>query len=198
MIPGPGEAVGWLAPGRLFERPNQIEHPDHEEPCDGDHLECVGQEVSLPSVVLALFAGAYDLLGVGYCSGPIEALSECVTNQGSRHGVVTADPTVDVAQQKLPLFGGDTELQDPGVAPFVEFTFYKNEGLGATCEPSSLHLIHWQRVTEEVVEVERSPVVQRVELYRWILFKLHDLGARRSRRLVSPRCWIRWAIVGPL
>ena len=64
----------------------------------------------MPSLVLAPFVGAYDLLSVGYCSGPVEALLEHVPNQGSRHGVVTADPTVDVAQQKLPLFDGDIEL----------------------------------------------------------------------------------------
>ena len=65
-----------VAPGCLLERPNQIEPPDREQPCDGDHLERLGQEVSLLSVVLTPFAGAYDLLGVGYCSGPVEALSE--------------------------------------------------------------------------------------------------------------------------
>ena len=64
----------------------------------------------MPSVVLAPFVGAYDLLNVGYCSGLVEALSECVPNQGSRCGVVTVDPTKDIAQQKLPLFDGDTEL----------------------------------------------------------------------------------------
>ena len=86
------------APGRLFEWPNQVEPPDREGPRDGDHLECLGREVSLSSVVLAPFAGAYDLLSVGYCSGPVEALSECVSNQGPRRSMVTADPTVDVAQ----------------------------------------------------------------------------------------------------
>ena len=86
------------APGRLFEWPNQIKPPDHEGPRDGDHLECLGREVSLPSVVLAPFAGAYDLLGVGYCSGPVEALSECVSNQGPWHGMVTTEPTMDTAQ----------------------------------------------------------------------------------------------------
>ena len=95
----------------------------------------------MPSVVLAPFTSAYDSLGVRYYSGPVEALSECVSNQGSRRGVVTADPTVDIPQQKLPLFGGDTELQDSGVALFVEFALYKNEGLGATCEPSCFHLV---------------------------------------------------------
>ena len=56
--------------------------------------------------------------------------------------MVTADPTVDVAQQKPSLFAGDAELEDPSVASFVEFALYKNEGLGATCEPSSFHLVH--------------------------------------------------------
>ena len=69
-----------VAPERLLDRPNQIEPPDREGPRGGDHLECLGREVSLPSVVLAPFVGAYDLLGVGYCSGPVEALSKCVPN----------------------------------------------------------------------------------------------------------------------
>ena len=86
-----------VTPGCLLERPNQIEPLDHEGPCDGDHLECLGREVSLSSVVLAPFAGAYDLLGIGYYSGPVEALSECIPNQGSRRGMVTADPTMDIA-----------------------------------------------------------------------------------------------------
>ena len=66
--------------------------------------------MSLLSVVLAPFAGAYDLLGVGYCNGLVEALSECVSDQSSWCGVVTADPIVDIAQQKFSLFTRDTEL----------------------------------------------------------------------------------------
>ena len=96
----------------------------------------------MPSVVLTPFTGAYNLLGIGYCSGLVEALSECVPNQGSRGGVVTADPTMDITQQELPLFDGDVELQDPSVASFVEFALYKNEGLGTRCELSSFHLVN--------------------------------------------------------
>ena len=76
----------------------------------------------------------------------------------------------------LPLFDGDAALQDPDVAPLVEFTLHKNEGLGASCESLSFYLVRWQRVMEEVVEVENSLVNQRVRLYYWILFYLHDLG----------------------
>ena len=69
--------------------------------------------MSLSSVVLTPFVGAYDLLGIGYCSGLVEALSKCVPNQGSWPGMVIADPTVDVTQQKSSLFDEDIELQDP-------------------------------------------------------------------------------------
>ena len=140
----------------------------------------------MPSVVLAPFVGAYDLLGVGYYSGPVEALSECIPNQGSWRGMVTTDPTVDVAQQKSFLLTRDVELQDPGVALSIEFVLYKNEGLGTTFEPSSFHLVRRQHVMEEVVEVECSPINQRVRLCRWILFKLHDTRAGWSHQLVSP------------
>ena len=73
------------------------------------------------------------------------------------------------------------------MALFVEFTLYKNEGFGTTCEPSSLRLVRRQRVVEEVVEVECSLVIQRVGLCRWILYELHDIRTGRSHWLVSPR-----------
>ena len=44
--------------------------------------------------------------------------------------MVTADPTVDVAQQPLPLFDGDAALQDPDVASPVELALNKDKGLG--------------------------------------------------------------------
>ena len=62
------------------------------------------------------------------------------------------------------------------MALFVGFTFYKNEGLGATCEPSSFCLVHRQCVMEEVVEVGYPLVDQRFELYRGVFFELHDFG----------------------
>ena len=73
-----------------------VKPPDREGPRDGNHLECLGWEVSLSSIVLAPFTGAYDLLDVGYYSGPVEALSECILNQGSQRGMVATDPIVDV------------------------------------------------------------------------------------------------------
>ena len=44
--------------------------------------------------------------------------------------MVTANPTMDITQQPLPLFDGDVALQDPGVASLVELTLNKDKGLG--------------------------------------------------------------------
>ena len=97
----------------------------------------------MSSIVLTPFIGAYNLLGIGYCGGPVEALSKCISNQGSWCSMMTADSTVDVVQQEFSLFARDTELQNPDVTPFVEFAFYKNEGLGASCEPSGFRFVYW-------------------------------------------------------
>ena len=56
--------------------------------------------------------------------------------------MVTADPTVDIAQQLLPLLDGDVALQDPGVASPVELAISNGKGLGMMCEPSSLRFVH--------------------------------------------------------
>ena len=106
--------------------------------------------------------------------------------------MVAADPTVDLAQQMLTPFDRDAALQDSGVTSLVEFALHKKKGLGATCEPSGLHLVRRQHIIEEVVEVGRPSVDQRAELCRWVLFKLHDFRARWSRWLVSPRAQGGW------
>ena len=40
-----------IAHGRSLERFDHIEPLDHKWPCDGDHLECLGRQMGLPSVV---------------------------------------------------------------------------------------------------------------------------------------------------
>ena len=66
--------------------------------------------MGLPSIVLTPFTGVHNMFSVGYHSQLVEALSECVSNQGSRCGMVTVDPTMDITQQTLPLFEGDAAL----------------------------------------------------------------------------------------
>ena len=101
---------------------------------------------------MCLFKGKNDI--ATQCS-----LSKRVPYQGSRSGMVAVDLTVDIVQQKPPLFDGDVELQDLVVASYIEFALYKNKGLGAMCEPSSFHLVRRQCVIEEVVKVECSLVI---------------------------------------
>ena len=80
--------------------------------------------------------------------------------------MVPVDPTVDIAQQPLPLFNGDAALQDPGVASPIELAINNGKGLGTTCESLSLHFVRQQCLTEEVVKVRRPPNGQRVGLCR--------------------------------
>ena len=66
--------------------------------------------MGLPSVALTPFTGVHNLFNVGYYGRLVEALSECISDQGPRHGMVHVDPTVDITQQLLPLFDGDAML----------------------------------------------------------------------------------------
>jgi len=66
--------------------------------------------VGLSSIVLTPFVGAHDMFSVGYHGWLVEALPERISDQGSRLSMVTVDPTMDVAQQSLPLFDGDAVL----------------------------------------------------------------------------------------
>ena len=75
-----GDKQVHIAPKRPLERSDQIEPPDHEWPCDGDRLECFGQQVGLPSIVLTPFVGVHNLFSIGYYGQPIEALSECTSD----------------------------------------------------------------------------------------------------------------------
>ena len=142
--------------------------------------------MGLLTVVLTPFTGAHNLFSVGYYGRPVEAFLEHVFEQGPNRGMVPADPTMDITQQPLPLFNLDAAVQDPGVASPVELAFNNDKGLGATCEPLSLHFVCRQRLMEKVVEVRHPLVGQRVGLCRWIQVKLHDFKVRWSRPLVSP------------
>ena len=99
-----------IAPRRPLERSDQIEPPDHEWPHDGDRLERLGQQVGLPSIVLTPFIGAHNMFSIGYHGRPVEALSKHISDQGSRRGMMTTNPIVDIAQQPLPLFDRDVVL----------------------------------------------------------------------------------------
>jgi hypothetical protein len=77
------------APGLLSERPHHVEGPHSKRPCDGDGMKCLRREVSLLSVELAPFTAPHDVLGVCDCRGPVETLSESLSDKCSRIGVVS-------------------------------------------------------------------------------------------------------------
>ena len=67
------------APGRLLQKPDEVEAPDGEGPGDGDHLQGLSREVGLPCIELATLIGLDDLCGVCHGGGLVETLSEGVS-----------------------------------------------------------------------------------------------------------------------
>jgi hypothetical protein len=78
----------------LSERPHHVEVPDGERPRDGDGLKRLRREVSLSSVELTPFTASYDVLGVRHHCGPVESLSESLSDKCSRTSVMTASAGV--------------------------------------------------------------------------------------------------------
>ena len=64
------------------------------------------------------------------------------------------------------------------MAALVELPFDDNEGLGATCEPSSLRLVGREHLVDEEIEIRCSLVSQRVGLRHWVFDEFHDFGVR--------------------
>jgi hypothetical protein len=73
--------------------------PDDERPCDGNGLKHLRREVTLSSIELAPFTAPHDVLGVCDCCGPIETLSEGLSDKCSQTGVVTAGAGMYLLQQ---------------------------------------------------------------------------------------------------
>ena len=129
----------------------------------------------MPSVVLASFVGAYDLLGIGHRGRLVETLPECVSDKGFRCGVMFVDPSMDVFQQVLPLLDGDAMLRGSSVVALVELPFDDDEGRGMTREPSGLCLVGREHLVEEAIEIRCSLVSWRVGLHHWEFDEFHDL-----------------------
>jgi hypothetical protein len=77
-------------------------------------LEGVSWEISLAGIELAPLAGAYDLVGISDCCGPIEALAERVAYEGAGRRMVAAHARMDVSNELTTMGDGDAPLQDAG------------------------------------------------------------------------------------
>jgi hypothetical protein len=68
--------------------------------------------VGLPCVELTPLEGADNSSGVGHRGGPVETLSESVSDKGSRRCVMTASPQVYLLQELLAFGDGYASLED--------------------------------------------------------------------------------------
>ena len=53
---------------------------------------------------------------------------------------MSADPSMDLEEELLPLVGRDALHEHPRWTPFIEFITKRDEGLGASSDPSSFSL----------------------------------------------------------
>ena len=72
----------------------------------------MGRQVHLAGIELATLAGPHDVGGVGDCGGPVKALSERVSLEGTWRSMVTANAGMDVPDQLPALRNGNASLQD--------------------------------------------------------------------------------------
>ena len=66
--------------------------------------------------------------------------------------MMSVDPGMDLKEELLPLVGRDVLHKQPRCTPFVEFVTERDEGLGASSDPSFFSPFGWVKLLEEVGE----------------------------------------------
>ena len=95
----------------------------------------------LSGVELAAPVGLHDLGGISDCGGLVEALPECVADEGARCRMVTTDSSVDVPDQLLALRNGDASLHDSRGAALVQLVVDQDKRLGSPGNASRLSAV---------------------------------------------------------
>jgi hypothetical protein len=129
-----------VAPGCLLQGADEVQTPHSKRPGDGYRLQSLSGQVGLSRVELTLFAGADNSGGVGHRREPVEALSESISDKGSRRCVMAASPRVYLSQEFLTFGDGDASLEDARGAAVIELLLItqQDERLGTPCHPPSL------------------------------------------------------------
>jgi hypothetical protein len=125
----------------LSEWTHHVEVPDGEGPRDGDCLQCLRRKMSLSSVELAPLTAPHDVLRVGDCRGPLETLSERLSDKCSRTGVVTASAGVYFLQQLAALIPEDAPHEYAGSPALVEFAVDEDKSLRSAGDAPGLCLV---------------------------------------------------------
>jgi hypothetical protein len=129
------------APGRLLEWPHHVEVPDGKGPCDGDCLQRLCREVSLPGIKLAPFTVPHDVLQVGDRRGPVETLSKSFPDKCSRTGVVTTGAGMYLSQQLAAFIPEDAPHECVGSPALVELVVDQDESFRSADDSLSFRLV---------------------------------------------------------
>ena len=115
-------------------------------------MELLCRQMGLPSVELASFTPADDLLCISQRGGPVKTLAKGFSNQRPWGHVMSANPGMDLEEELPPLAGGDTLHEYPRWTKFVEPVTERDEGLGASSDPLGFSPFGWENLLDEVGE----------------------------------------------
>ena len=74
------------------------------------------------------------------------------SNQQPWGRVMSANPSMDLEEELLPLVGGDALHEHPRWTLFVDFVTERDEGLGASSDPSGFSTFERKNLLDEVGE----------------------------------------------
>ena len=63
---------------------------------------------------------------------------------------MSTDLGMDLEEELLPLVGGDALHEHPRWTPFVEFVTERDEGLGASSDPSGFSPFRWENLLKKL------------------------------------------------
>ena len=91
----------------LFEGSDNVEALVYEWLGDGDGLKLLCWQMSLPSIELASFTHADNLLYISQCVGLVKALAKGFPDQRPQGRVMSTDSGMDLEEDLFPLVGQD-------------------------------------------------------------------------------------------
>ena len=124
----------------LLEGSDHVKAPDCKCLGDGDGLKLLWWQISLPSIELASFTPANDLLCISQHSGLVKTLVKGFLDQRPRGHVMSIDSGMDLEEELLPLVCQDALHEYSRRTSLVKFITDGDEHLGTSSDLSCFSL----------------------------------------------------------
>ena len=141
--------------------------------------------MGLPSIELASFTPANNLLYISQRDGPVKTLAKGFPDQRPGGYAMSADSGMDLEEELLPLVSRDALHEYSRWTSFVKFVTDGDEHLSASSDLSCFSPFRWENLLEEVSE-------QWCSLVDWIECHHGDVTGRHCHggaKVGAPSTW---------